>query len=76
MNAEQTNTPLKKTPLPQWAEQILDVIDNCNGLTLEQDAWLSMKVREIAREQMKLAAAKTQQDQTPIWPAEFNQPTI
>jgi hypothetical protein len=30
-----------------WREAVLDIIDDCPDLTMEQDRWLSQKVKEI-----------------------------
>jgi hypothetical protein len=35
-------------PTVDWLEAVLDVIDECPGLTMDQDKWLTQRVKEIA----------------------------
>ena len=35
-------------PPVDWREAVLDVIDECPGLTMDQDKWLTQRVKEIA----------------------------
>jgi hypothetical protein len=45
------NPPLAKPKLPtpvDWREAVLDLIDECPGLTMDQDRWLTQRVKEIA----------------------------
>jgi hypothetical protein len=37
-------------PTVDWLEAVLDVIDECPGLTMDQDKWLTQRVKEIANQ--------------------------
>jgi hypothetical protein len=40
--------PAPAQPTVDWREAVLDLIDECPGLTMDQDRWLTQRVKEIA----------------------------
>jgi hypothetical protein len=39
--------PAQPTPV-DWREAVLDLIDECPGLTMDQDRWLTQRIKQIA----------------------------
>jgi len=52
LSAALTTQPAQPAPAQpnpvDWLEAVLDLIDECPGLTMDQDRWLTQRVKEIA----------------------------